>query len=174
MKEVASALAYMHGKGIIHGDLTEKNVAIDHNCRAFLTNFEFSTTEEDAKEGPLIWADLRYLAPEVPWSGWLKTTRGDVYAYGVLILEIASGKYARREDAEDPTAPSTNDEDDVYYFPDSPPDYYSDLRGGSSNVLWGVIRNCTKLFLHRPSIEDIRMSLDDIRSTDWVSRALTR
>ncbi|KIO20361.1 hypothetical protein M407DRAFT_29993 [Tulasnella calospora MUT 4182] len=175
MKGIASALAYMHSKCIIHGDLTETNVAIDHNYRPILNNFELSTTEQDAKEGPLPWANYRYLAPEVPWSGWRKTTRGDVYAYGVLILEIATGRLARREleEAVDPTT-SNDSWSDGDYFPDLPPDYYQELNRSSSNVLWGVIRKCTKYFLDRPPIENILPSLDDITGGDWVPQALTR
>ncbi|KAG8908865.1 hypothetical protein FRC00_010945 [Tulasnella sp. 408] len=177
MKEIASALAYIHSKGIIHGDLTETNVAIDHNYRAVLNNFELSVTEQGANEGPLLWCNLRYLAPEVPGSNWRKTTRGDVYAYGALILEIASGKFARREDAGETESPAfdvvepttSNDAgSDSNHFPDLPPKYYQTLRCSSDNLLWNVIRKCTKYFIDRPPIEDILMDLDHITGADWV------
>ncbi|KAG8951508.1 hypothetical protein FRC04_006040 [Tulasnella sp. 424] len=164
MKDIASAMEYLHGKGIIYGDLRPGTVEVDHNYRALLSNFELSMYEEDAKKGPTMSGHTRYLAPEVPEMGWQKTTQSDVYAYGLLILEIAIGRKAKRESiADDSIAASAADS------PALDPDQYPELRVGSSSALWNLVAECTMHWLGRPSMQVMQSRLDCVQDTDWVA-----
>ncbi|KII84474.1 hypothetical protein PLICRDRAFT_118054, partial [Plicaturopsis crispa FD-325 SS-3] len=41
--EVASGVAYLHGVGIVHGDIRGVNVLIDHEGRAAISDYGLST-----------------------------------------------------------------------------------------------------------------------------------
>ncbi|KAJ9128554.1 hypothetical protein P3X46_034884 [Hevea brasiliensis] len=97
--DVASALHYLHdlcGKPIIHCDLKPSNVLLDDDMVAHVSDFglaklfsinsnlslsQISTTRINGTVG--------YVAPEYGMSG-IASKEGDVYSYGILVLEMFS------------------------------------------------------------------------------------
>lgn len=61
---------------------------IDHNHRAILIDFGLSMTAADAKNTPSFTGHIRYLGPEVAECR-RKSFETDVYAFGLLILEVS-------------------------------------------------------------------------------------
>jgi len=81
--DVASALTFLHGRGVIHQDVKPQNVYLDDG-RAALGDFGaayFST------QGGLTAGSPFYMAPEV-YRGEGTTPASDVYSLGVLAYEM--------------------------------------------------------------------------------------
>jgi eukaryotic-like serine/threonine-protein kinase len=89
-REVCRALAAVHGQGVVHRDITAKNVMREAGGRTVL--MDFGTGEHiDGSVAPLAGTPL-YLAPEV-LAGAASTTASDVYSLGVLLYYLVSGEF---------------------------------------------------------------------------------
>jgi serine/threonine protein kinase len=100
--QIADALAHAHNRGVIHRDLKTANVVVSPDGRAKVLDFglarrvstELATTvtrSSDSQPGQAIAGTLAYLAPEL-LLGNEADERGDIWALGVLLYEIAVGE----------------------------------------------------------------------------------
>ena len=93
--DIGLGLEYLHGKDVIHRDLSSMNVLITHDYRAKLTDFGLSTIKHDistvSKTGKGIMGTLLWMAPELMKRSPEKHSFDtDVYSYGIILWEIAS------------------------------------------------------------------------------------
>ena len=89
--EVASAVAYLHKRGIIHGDIKANNVLISNDNHAKLCDFGLSKFCNTCTTSMLRGAgSLRWQAPEL-WDEHkeTKTFASDAYAYGITVAEVS-------------------------------------------------------------------------------------
>ncbi|KAL5702685.1 hypothetical protein ACHQM5_027869 [Ranunculus cassubicifolius] len=93
---VARGLRYLHEDCrvgcIVHRDLRPKNILLTHDFEPIVGDFGLSRLQADgqsAEETRVIGA-FGYLAPEYTQTG-LITEKADVYAFGVVLLELLSG-----------------------------------------------------------------------------------
>lgn len=100
-REIADALASAHEAGITHGDLKPENVMRGHSGRLKildfgLARFEFGTASGTQSPGEtqtgVIAGTPGYMSPE-QLNGGRRSARGDVFAFGVLMYECASGRH---------------------------------------------------------------------------------
>ncbi|XP_010438738.1 PREDICTED: probable LRR receptor-like serine/threonine-protein kinase At4g26540 [Camelina sativa] len=102
---VAHALAYLHHDclpAIIHGDVKAMNVLLGPHLEPYLADFGLARTvsgypntgidlSKPSNRPPLA-GSYGYMAPEHA-SMQLITERSDVYSYGVVLLEVLTGKH---------------------------------------------------------------------------------
>ncbi|KAG6818581.1 hypothetical protein H0H93_003796 [Arthromyces matolae] len=100
--DVANGLWYLHGVGVIHGDLKGPNILIDNAGRARLADFGVSSVS-DAKI--IAWTSqtpaaskggsTRWQAPELidlkNDTAGLNTIASDIYAFGCVCYEVFTG-----------------------------------------------------------------------------------
>jgi serine/threonine protein kinase len=92
--QIAQALDYIHRNGIVHRDLKPSNILFDRNGYAILTDFGISKRTETLAAltaAGMAMGTLVYMAPE-QLHGEPSDKRTDVYALGVVLFEMLTGK----------------------------------------------------------------------------------
>lgn len=84
------ALAYLHDCGVLHRDLSPNNVVVV-GSHVKVLDFGFAVPR-DVDETLATAGTLRYMAPEL-LDGCKPTVQSDLFALGLLALEILSGSY---------------------------------------------------------------------------------
>ncbi|KAG0496453.1 hypothetical protein HPP92_001144 [Vanilla planifolia] len=84
--DCARGLEFLHENSfpaVIHRDLNCSNILLDRDFRAKLSGFGLTKPCSDTLDG--------YAAPEYALTGKI-TTKSDVYSYGVVLLELLTGR----------------------------------------------------------------------------------
>lgn len=90
---IASALDYAHALGAVHGDVKPANILFSPRGEPVLTDFGIASALSDGsagQSGQLIGSPA-YMAPEQA-SGAPVDSRADVYALGVILYEMVTGR----------------------------------------------------------------------------------
>ncbi|KAB2623553.1 LRR receptor-like serine/threonine-protein kinase [Pyrus ussuriensis x Pyrus communis] len=93
---IAKGLAYLHDGSslrVIHRDIKASNVLLDKHLNPKISDFGLAKLAEEDKThistNPV--GTFGYMAPEYAIQGHL-TDKADVYSFGIVVLEIISGK----------------------------------------------------------------------------------
>jgi eukaryotic-like serine/threonine-protein kinase len=92
LEQIASALDYAHGMGIVHRDVKPSNILLGPDDHAVLIDFGLADGAEDAtltREGGLL-GTPHYMAPEQA-RGQGADARSDLYALGAVAYELLTG-----------------------------------------------------------------------------------
>ncbi|KAH7651772.1 Non-specific serine/threonine protein kinase protein [Dioscorea alata] len=95
--EAAKGLEYLHehvNPPVIHRDFKSSNILLDKNFHAKVSDFGLAKLGSDKAGGHVstrVLGTQGYVAPEYALTGHL-TTKSDVYSYGVVLLELLTGR----------------------------------------------------------------------------------
>lgn len=99
LRGVACALSYLHEECqqcVLHRDVKPSNVLLDENFNPHLADFGLARLihhTTDNVQTTIIAGTRGYLAPELSQVG-KASTKSDVFSFGVLALEVATGRKA--------------------------------------------------------------------------------
>ncbi|VFQ84125.1 unnamed protein product [Cuscuta campestris] len=95
--DAAKGLEYLHedvNPPVIHRDFKTSNILLDENFHAKVSDFGLAKLGTDKAGGHVstrVLGTQGYVAPEYALTGHL-TTKSDVYSYGVVLLELLTGR----------------------------------------------------------------------------------
>lgn len=164
MKQIISAMAVAHKKGIIHRDLKTQNILISKDNVVKITDFGIATglNETALTQTNTLIGSIHYLSPELA-RGSKATIQSDIYALGIIMYELMKGTVPFNGDSAVSIAmkhfqnavPSI----DTIYFPQS-----------IQNVMLKALsKNPDNRF---DSCEEMLMALD--RSMDMIDRRIKK
>jgi serine/threonine protein kinase len=98
LREVADALAYAHGRGVIHRDIKPDNILMDKESgRAMVTDFGIARAIQEGADSRLTATGVAigtpaYMSPEQAAGDREIDGRTDLYALGVVAYQMLAGR----------------------------------------------------------------------------------
>ena len=115
-RQLCAGLAAAHDRGVLHRDLKPENVMLDGRGKVRITDFGLAGLAESLRGEDVRSGTPAYMAPE-QLAGREATVRSDVYALGLVLYELFTGRrtfggksaveLARQHQDEEPARPST-------------------------------------------------------------------
>ena len=93
LEQVASALQYLHDRGILHRDIKPANILFAHKQHVYLTDFGLSGKMDEGNEFTTtgcITGTPEYMAPEMAEEP--TSISSDIYALGIVLYQMLTGR----------------------------------------------------------------------------------
>ncbi len=94
LQRIGGALDTAHSKGIVHRDIKPSNILFDQSGEAFLTDFGIAMLSETTNSltGSAVLGTPSYMSPEQIRGEGKVDSRTDIYALGIVLFEMLTGK----------------------------------------------------------------------------------
>jgi serine/threonine protein kinase len=94
---LCSALQYAHDRGVVHRDLKPENILIDDKGQPHLVDFGLAKLHKPISGDSLtvtgeVMGSMHYMAPEQVEGARAVDHRADIYALGVILYELLTGR----------------------------------------------------------------------------------
>ena len=89
-REILETLVYLHQKGISHGDIKPENIGLDSKYHAKL--FDFGLCSDHSRYKTFMCGTPMYSAPELFTHNEIDPFKADIWAFGVSLHVIVTGK----------------------------------------------------------------------------------
>jgi hypothetical protein len=97
-RQICAGLAAAHAKGVLHRDLKPANIMLDGRGQVVVTDFGLAGVADDIRGPEVRSGTPAYMAPE-QLEGREVTMLSDIYALGLVLYEIFTGKRAFAENS---------------------------------------------------------------------------
>lgn len=88
--DIASALAFAHRKGVIHGDVKPGNIRVTDNGAVKLVDFGVARFSSQVSRSDRVLGTPAYLSPE-QIQGQAQDARSDLFSLGIVLYEMITG-----------------------------------------------------------------------------------
>jgi len=95
-RQLCAGLAAAHSKGVLHRDLKPANIMLDGRGQVVITDFGLAGLADNIRGAEVRSGTPAYMAPE-QIAGKEVTMRSDIYALGLVLYEVFTGKRAFAE-----------------------------------------------------------------------------
>ena len=95
-RQVCAGLAAAHAKGVLHRDLKPANIMLDGRGQVVITDFGLAGVADEIRGSEVRSGTPAYMAPE-QLEGKEVTMLSDIYALGLVLYEVFTGKRAFAE-----------------------------------------------------------------------------
>jgi serine/threonine-protein kinase len=98
MREVTDALAYAHGRGVVHRDIKPDNILLDAETgRAMVTDFGIARAVQEGGDSRLTATGMAigtptYMSPEQAVGDKVIDGRSDLYSLGIVAYQMLAGE----------------------------------------------------------------------------------
>lgn len=100
---ICHGLAHAHNAGIIHRDIKPANILLDAKARPKIGDFGLASPSDAEADDGVVYGTPGYAAPEILTSSSAIGIPSDIFAVGVILYELLTG----RMPGEPPTPPSS-------------------------------------------------------------------
>src|SRR5437667_4352281 len=90
-RQICAGLSAAHAKGVLHRDLKPANIMLDGRGQVVMTDFGLAGLTDQIHGTDVRSGTPAYMAPE-QLAGKEVTTRSDIYALGLVLYEVFTGK----------------------------------------------------------------------------------
>ena len=90
-RQLCAGLAAAHSKGVLHRDLKPANIMLDGRGQVVVTDFGLAGVADQIQGAEVRSGTPAYMAPE-QLAGKEVSTRSDIYALGLVLYEVFTGK----------------------------------------------------------------------------------
>jgi predicted Ser/Thr protein kinase len=92
-RKLCAGLAAAHDKGVLHRDLKPSNIMLDGRGNVLITDFGLAALSGQVQQHEIRHGTPAYMAPE-QLAGKEVTLSSDIYALGLVLYEVFTGKHA--------------------------------------------------------------------------------
>ncbi|GAB6029270.1 hypothetical protein CHUAL_005037 [Chamberlinius hualienensis] len=155
--QMSDAIAYLHSLKVVHRDVKTDNILVAQDLQKFkLADFGLARVVEKTEQYKTVKGTYRYMAPEILKSskigGAKYSLTVDVYSYGLVILEVITGRPVFHNLTRDEMESGKRDGT----LKPTIPDWCSDKHG---EVITEVVKRSISEVERRPQMEKIHQLL---------------